>query len=136
MFRRATTTALATVALGGVFAGAPAVQASANPNPESPPSGEQIYVNPSTGYPSSLPTSDDDVYVNPSTGFASSGGTADSPDAETALAGDQASASGFDWPSAAIGAAAGTALVLMFLAATTARGGQGRLMLRRGAVRP
>lgn len=102
---------------------------------------EQIYVNPSTGYPSSLPAEDEKIYVNPSTGFAS-GASESSADPTGASYAPQAtlaqgsSAGGFDWPSAAIGAAAGTAVLLMVLAATTGVAGRGRGPLaRRRAVR-
>lgn len=104
---------------------------------------EQIYVNPSTGYASSLPAEDEKIYVNPSTGFASGAGASESSadptgasHAPQATLDQGSSAGGFDWPSAAIGAAAGTAVLLMVLAATTGMAGRGRGPLaRRGAVR-
>lgn len=129
MIRSARNNKIATVLIGAVLAGALAPAASANQagdTPAEPP----IYVNPSTGYPSSLPTPEDEIQVNPSTGYASV--AKDEP--QPAVAEPQ-SPSGFDWPSAAIGAAAGTALLLTLLAATVGIGsrGQGSPLRRRAA---
>jgi hypothetical protein len=130
---RLATILIATVALTMALA---AGAASARPY-------EEFYVNPSTGYPSSLPWEGKQIYVNPSTGFASGAeATESSPDPTGAASTPQvaldhpASAGGFDWPSAGIGAAAGAAFLMIVLAATTAITGRGRGPLaRRGAVR-
>jgi hypothetical protein len=83
---------------------------------------QPLYVNPSTGYPSSLPTPASNASVSAAT-----------PAEPEALADQPSSTAGFDWPSAAIGAGAGAALLLMLLGATIGVGRRGRRPLRSGA---
>jgi hypothetical protein len=118
MSHSATKTKLAAVLIAAALAALPAAGASAHRGTVPSPPSEEIYVNPSTGYPSSLPATNDEINVNPSTGFAAESSPADEP---RPAAGEAPSSTGFDWPSAAIGAAGGTALLLMLLAATPMR---------------
>ena len=74
--------------------------------------GESVYVNPSTGYASPLDPGDDGVALEVAS-----------------------SSEGFDWASAAIGAAAGAGLLLILFASTIAMGKRGHgPLVRRGAV--
>jgi hypothetical protein len=96
-------TSLALLLAAALFASVLASGASADYG-TSPGSEEQIYVNPSTGYASPTPV------VQPSVS---------QPAVDEAA--QTASSGGFDWPSAGIGAAAGTALLLTLIAAAGMR---------------
>jgi hypothetical protein len=93
-------TSLALLLAAALFASVLASGASAN-NGTSPGSEEKIHVNPSTGFASPAPS------VRPSVS---------QPAVE-----EPASSGGFDWPSAGIGAAAGTALLVALMAAAGVR---------------
>jgi hypothetical protein len=128
---------LAVLLIGAAFTVALAPGAFANPAGSS----DQIYVNPSTGFASPMPQSthdatsspgnpagsSDQIYVNPSTGFASpmpqsTHEATSSPAPQPTI--DEPS--GFDWPSAAIGAAAIGGLLLILMGATVGAGRTGR----------
>jgi hypothetical protein len=96
-------TSLALLLAAALFASVLASGASANYG-TSPSSEEKIYVNPSTGFASPAPS------VRPSVS---------QPAVEEPA--EPASSGGFDWPSAGIGAAAGTALVVALMAAAGVR---------------
>jgi hypothetical protein len=126
MTRIATKTRLAAALMGVAVAIAFSTAASAH---------TQVSVNPSTGYASDAPAPDREIYVNPSTGFPGSDEAAEatSPAAPLPASEEPSSGAGFDWPSAGIGAAGGTALILVLLAFTVvkSRRGRGPLVPRR-----
>jgi hypothetical protein len=99
---------------------------------------EQIYVDPSTGYATPAPTGSraDSIEYR---GDAATGGYASAKRSSVELppaVAEPASASGFDWTSAGIGAAAVGGLLLIVLATTVAMGSRGRgPLVRRGAAR-
>jgi hypothetical protein len=95
---------LAVLLIGAAFTVALAPGAFANPAGSS----DQIYVNPSTGFASPMPQSTHEATSSPAPQP-----TIDEP-------------SGFDWPSAAIGAAAIGGLLLILMGATVGAGRTGR----------
>jgi hypothetical protein len=125
MTRIASKTRLAAALMGVAVAMAFPVGASAGAS-------TGIYVNPSTGFASNQSEkATDPGYVNPSTGFPGSAEGTDSgttPVTPIALSAPDESSSGggFDWPSAAIGAATSAGLLLLVLAATAGMSRRGR----------
>jgi hypothetical protein len=121
-----TTRAAALMGIGVAMAFSPAASAD-----------ESVYVNPSTGFASGAAAPDHEIYVNPSTGFVESDEAAEatSPAAPLPPPDKPSSDGGFDWPSAGIGAAGGTALVFALLAGTVgmSRRGRGLVVPRRQA---
>jgi hypothetical protein len=119
-------TRLAAIVIATAVAGSLAPGAAA--------SSEPLTVNPSTGYVTPVPSTSETIQVNPSTGYVSGGqpSTAATPrSSEPPTAAEPSS--GFDWASAAIGAAAGAGLVLaLTLSVTTAGVGAPRRPRRAG----
>jgi hypothetical protein len=128
MTRIATKTRLAAALMSVAVAMAFSTAASAH---------TQVSVNPSTGYASDAPAPDRENYVNPSTGFpGSKAAEPTSPAAPLPASEEPSSGAGFDWPSAGIGAAGGTALILVLLAFTVGKSRRGRgPLVPRGQVR-
>ena len=138
MIPHAATTRVASLLTAAAVAAALAAGASAG----SPAQEDEIYVNPSTGFASTMPQTGPKVYVNPSTGFASGANASSSSSDEVTIsqlpqpALAEPAQGGFDWPSAGIGAAAAGGLVLLLLAAVVGLGRRGRRPLARsGAAR-
>lgn len=150
MISSARHTRLAAALASAAVAAALAPTASANHGPNVPRPHDGIYVNPSTGFATSVSPARAEarIYVNPSTGFASKtvekpqrGGSSElAPGYTRRYVGsslsvvpkravtrsatsqpvptDQPGPAGFDWPSAGIGAAAISGLLLLILGAT------------------
>jgi hypothetical protein len=128
MINFAPTNRLAVLLVGAAIAGALAPGASAKPSCWD----DQVYVNPSTGFPTCAPTtsssaepsqpgSSSDLPSGYTRRYVGSTLTAVPIHPVTSTAGSKPAVdepAGFDWPSAAIGAAATGALLLILLAGT------------------
>jgi hypothetical protein len=139
MINFAPTRMLAVLLIGAALAGALAPGASAKPSCWD----NHVYVNPSTGFPTCAPTtsssaepsqpgSSSDLPPGMTRGYVGSSLSVVPIDPVSSTAGSQPAideSTGFDWPSAAIGAAAAGALLLILLAAAA-----GVVRTRRGPL--